>query len=238
MLPPVAWVRVSWQQQFGGSGSLANRPDRCHAPWPGFCRPLFLLIRLSCRCIHSCIHESQLSVLSVCVWMYKPMCGFPDPFPSFLRAPFSTLHLRVSRLSWHFLASPSNNKRCMWTPPPSGSGQGENDETSAFAMAKYWISDSMKWIGDWMGRNGLEIGDFSETFCKRFACDYGALMPSVEGLYLALFWAFLLPGNTQGIKIRFAVLCPVKCLSVASQFLWFFSALSKASIKSDIPLNW
>jgi len=118
MLPPVAWVRVSWQQQFGGSGSLANRPDRCHAPWPGFCRPLFLLIRLSCRCIHSCIHESQLSVLSVCVWMYKPMCGFPDPFPSFLRAPFSTLHLRVSRLSWHFLASPSNNKRCMWTPLP------------------------------------------------------------------------------------------------------------------------
>jgi len=120
----------------------------------------------------------------------------------------------------------------------SGSGQGENDETSAFAMAKYWISDSMKWIGDWMGRNGLEIGDFSETFCKRFACDYGALMPSVEGLYLALFWAFLLPGNTQGIKIRFAVLCPVKCMSLASQFLWFFWALSKASIKSDIPLNW
>jgi len=48
--------------------------------------------------------------------------------------------------------------------------------------------------------NGLEIGEFSETFCNRFACDYGALMPSVECLYLALYWAFLLPGNTQGMK--------------------------------------
>lgn len=93
-----------------------------------------LLFALSCRCTHSCIHESQLSVLSVPVWVHIPIWGYSLSLshrrPVSRTSPLVLQHSPPFRLpsrnrayhdiSWHRHQT-TNDVR--YKPPPS-SGEG------------------------------------------------------------------------------------------------------------------
>lgn len=70
----LATAVAAWPTCLTAATPSASGPESgvrtCPLPSPN------LHFALSCRCTHSCIHESQLSVLSVPVWVHIPIWGY------------------------------------------------------------------------------------------------------------------------------------------------------------------